>query len=161
LAVIWQRKNKVHDRSATPSDTERGIITAIIGNEAIIELAAQESCESCGAKMICLPDANGKRKLRALNPHQAKVGSQVTISEKSNFLLLVSFLQYGVPLLFFLLFIFIFYLGDLKLWSLPRELVWFATGLIGIFCGALLSRFFIARLAVSNRSFFEVSEIIN
>ena len=143
------------------SESEKGIVTAIIDDEAIIELTAQESCQSCGAKMICLPDGSGRRQLRASNPNHAAVGNLVAVSEKSNFLLLVSFFQYGVPLLFFFLFVFGFYLTDTTLWSLPKELLWFFGGLLGIFCGALISRFFLERIAASGSSFFEISEILN
>ena len=146
---------------ARQSESETGIVTAIIDDEAIIELSAQETCESCGARMICMPDERGKRRLRASNPPHAHVGNLVAVTEKSNFLLLVSFFQYGVPLIFFFLFIFTFYLTGTTLWSWPKELVWFIGGLAGIFCGALVSRFFLGRLAASGSSFFEITRILN
>jgi len=150
----------VPEITARQSGSETGIVKAIIDNEAIIELSAQETCESCGAKMICLPDGSGRRQLRASNPAHAHVGNLVAVSEKSNFLLLVSFFQYGVPLIFFFLFILTFYLTGMTLWSWPKELVWFFGGLAGIFCGALVSRFFLERLAASGSSFFEISDIL-
>ena len=154
------RKNTVLNYKTPNEATEQGIVTAVFGNEAIIELSEQKSCSSCGARMICMPDNSGKRQVRAANPHRAAVGRQVAIHEKSNFLLMISFLQYGVPLLFFFLFTMAFYLADATLGSLPKELVWFSGGLIGIMCGAFLSRYFIDRLAATGKSFFEISEIL-
>ena len=142
------------------SGSERGIVTAIQGNEAIIEFSLQESCESCGARMICVPDNTGKRRLRAANPLNAGIGSQVSITEKSNFLLLISFLQYGLPLILFFLFILVFYLSKITLWSVPKELIWFLGGLAGLFTGALISRHFVQRLSEKGGSFFEISEIL-
>ena len=89
------KKNRVPEMTSRSSDVEIGIVTALRDNDAIVELSIQESCESCGARMICVPDQSGKRRLRAANPLKAKIGSEVNITEKSNILLKVSFLQYG------------------------------------------------------------------
>ena len=83
----------MHEMANRSSENEIGVVTALRENEAIVELSLQESCDSCGARFICVPDQSGKRQLRAANPLNAAVGSHVTIIEKSNFLLKVSFLQ--------------------------------------------------------------------
>jgi positive regulator of sigma E activity len=142
------------------SDAEVGIVTALIHDEAIVELSLQESCDTCGARMICVPDSSGKRRLRAANPLRANIGNQVAITEKSNFLLLVSFLQYGIPFVGFLIGIFAIYAIKLSLFSLPQELIMFLGGLLGLFGGALIARFYVERLAETTRSFFEIAEIL-
>jgi len=146
--------------SVSDASSEIGIVTAIQDNDAIIEFSLQESCESCGARMICVPDNTGKRRLRAANPLNAAVGNQVSITEKSNFLLLISFLQYGLPLIMFFLFILVLYVSKISLGSVPKELIWFSGGLAGLFLGALISRQFIERLSQKGGSFFEISEIM-
>ena len=145
--------------AVSESGSEKGVITAIQDNDAIIEFSLQESCESCGARMICVPDNTGKRRLRAANPLNVGVGTEVSITEKSNFLLLISFLQYGLPLIFFFLFIVGLYASKISLGSVPKELIWFSGGLVGLFIGALVSRHFVERLAQKGGSFFEISEI--
>jgi positive regulator of sigma E activity len=122
------------------SEMETGFVTSIQDSDAIVELSIQESCESCGARLVCVPDQSGKRRLRAANPIGAKVGSQVNITEKSNFLLKVSFLQYGIPFLGFLLGIFL---------------------ITGMMIAALISRYFVEKLAKGNSTFFEISKILN
>ena len=135
---ILLKKNRVPEMSARSSEDEIGIVTALKDNEAIVELSLQESCESCGARFICVPDQSGKRQLRAANPLQANVGSQVTITEKSNFLLKVSFLQYGIPFIGFLIVIFL--LNTLNLTSIPftKELILFSGGILGLIIAAFI-----------------------
>ena len=140
--------------------SEKGIVTAIQDDDAIIEFSLQETCSSCGARMICVPDNTGKRRLRAANPLNAEIGNQVFITEKSNFLLLISFLQYGLPLILFFIFISIFYISKVSLWSMPPELIWFIGGLLGLFIGALISRHFVERLSQKGGSFFEITKIL-
>jgi positive regulator of sigma E activity len=143
------------------SDLEKGIVTALVDNEAIVELNVQDSCESCGARMVCVPDNNGMRQLRATNPLNAHVGNLVTISEKSNVLLMLSFFQYGVPLVGFMLGVFLFSLLNPAILSLPQELILFSGGLVGLSLCAYISHHFIKRLASKRGSFFTISEIIN
>ena len=153
-------KNRVPEMEARGSDSEKGIVTALQDNDAIVEFTLQEACESCGARMVCVPDNTGKRRLRASNPLNAGVGSYVSITEKSNFLLLISFLQYGLPLILFFLAIFTLYFADFSFGSVPKELVWFGGGLIGLLIGAIISRQFVERLSEKGSSFFEISQII-
>jgi len=143
------------------SEVERGVVTALQDNDAIVELSIQESCESCGARMVCIPDKTGKRRLRAANPMMAEVGSQVNITEKSNFLLKVSFLQYGIPFIGFLIGIFLLYNVNLSMIPVPQELVLFLGGIAGMMIAALISRFYIEKIAEGNSTFFEISKILN
>ncbi len=142
------------------SGSERGVVTALQDNEAIVEFSLQDGCESCGARIICVPDNTGKRRLRAANPQNAGIGDLVSITEKSNFLLLISFLQYGLPLILFFLAILTLYLAKFSLGPVPDELIWFLGGLAGLAVGALISRHFVERLSEKGGSFFEISEII-
>ena len=142
------------------SDLEKGIVTAIVDNDAIVEVSVQDSCESCGARMVCVPDNNGLRRLRATNPLNAHIGSQVAVTEKSNLLLALSFFQYGIPLVGFLVGIFIFSVLNPVILSLPKELILFIGGLLGLVISAYISHFFIERLAGKGGSFFTISAII-
>jgi positive regulator of sigma E activity len=154
------KTNKVPEMAKSDSGSEKGIITALLDNDAIVEFSLQDSCESCGARMICVPDNTGKRRLRAANPQNARIGDEVSLTEKSNFLLLVSFLQYGLPLILFFLVILALYLAKVSLGPVPKELIWFLGGLAGLLVGALISRHFVERLAAKGGSFFEISEIL-
>ena len=150
----------MHEMTSRSSDVEVGVVTALQDDDAIVELSIQESCESCGARMVCVADQSGKRRLRAANTIRAGVGSQVNITEKSNFLLKVSFLQYGIPFLGFLLGIFLLYATDLTMIPVPEELVIFLGGIAGMMIAALISRYFIEKLAEGNSTFFVISKIL-
>jgi positive regulator of sigma E activity len=143
------------------SEDEIGIVTAIQDSEAIIELSLQESCESCGARFICVPDQSGKRQLRVSNPLKAGIGNQVTITEKSNFLLKVSFLQYGIPFIGFLVSIFLLNLFDFSMIPIQKELILFLGGLGGLFIAGAIARLYIEKLAETDSTFFEISKIIS
>ena len=153
-------KNKAPEMTNRTSETENGVITSIINRDAIVELSIQEACQSCGARMVCVPDSSGKRQLKAANPLDARVGDRVAITEKSNFLLTVSFLQYGIPFLGFLTGIFTLYFLNLDSVPIPPELIWFTGGLIGLALGALISRYYIEKLAKADGSFFTISKIL-
>lgn len=155
------KKNRVPDLISRSSEVEIGVVTALQDNDAIVELSIRESCESCGARMVCVPDQTGKRRLRAANPLKAGVGSHVTITEKSNFLLKISFLQYGIPFIGFLIGVFLLYATDLSAIPVPQELVIFLGGIAGMMIAALISRFFIEKLAEGSSTFFEISKILN
>jgi len=154
-------QNKVPEMDHRTSESEIGIIMSLQDSDAIVELSIGETCASCGARMLCVPDGTGKRRLRASNPLNAKIGSKVTIIEKSNFLLKVSFLQYGLPLIFFFIFIFSFYFANISILSIPDELIWFSGGLTGLIIGAIISRYFIERLVEKGECFFEIVAIVH
>ena len=141
------------------TDTEKGIVTSVQDNNAIVELSIQDACASCGARMVCIPDNTGKRRLKADNPLNAQVGNRVSITEKSNFLLKISFLQYGIPFIGFITAIFSLYSLEISVILIPVELVYFCGGLMGLVLGALISRYIIGRIAEKGGSFFIISKI--
>ena len=49
------------DIAHTESEVEIGIVTALQGDDAIVEIMGQEICETCGARLVCRPDQSGKR----------------------------------------------------------------------------------------------------
>lgn len=142
------------------SEDEIGVVTSLQNGDAVVELSFQEACESCGAKMLCVPDSRGKRQLRVENKINARVGNQVSIIEKSNYLLVISFLQYGLPLIGFMAGITILYGIDLSSLLLPKELIMFLGGLSGLIICAFISRYFVGRIAGKGHRLFEISGII-
>jgi positive regulator of sigma E activity len=143
-----------------PEEFETGIVTGVQGEEALVQLNLQEACETCGARVLCVPDSAGKRVLRAANPLHAKVGMRVAVSEQSGFLLKLSMLQYGIPFIGFIAGIFLLYFMPVTVASLPPELILFGGGLAGLFLGALISRQLADKIAGSGSSFFEIARIL-
>ena len=98
----------MHSQTDHAQEIETGIVTDLQNGCALVELNLQAACENCGAKVLCVPDENGKRSLKVSNPVNAQIGERVAISESGDFLLKVSAIQYGIPFIGFLLGIFIF-----------------------------------------------------
>jgi sigma-E factor negative regulatory protein RseC len=139
---------------------ETGVVCGIEGDTAVIELDSQQNCKSCGAQVICVPDSLGKRILKVSNNLSVKIGDHVKIIETSPFLLKLSFMQYGLPLLGFLLGIFLFSVLKIVITPIPQELIMFGGGIIGLLLSALLARHFIARIAERGGTLFVMSEIV-
>lgn len=146
--------------SRDQEEFETGIVTDIQGEEALVQLNLQEACETCGARLLCVPDNSGKRILRVANPIHARVGSRVAISEQSGFLLKLSVLQYGIPFIGFLSGIFLLYFTGVTVAALPPELIMFSGGLVGLFLGAVISRRLAGKIAGSGETFFEIARIL-
>jgi sigma-E factor negative regulatory protein RseC len=142
-------------------ELDTGIVTSIQGTDALVTIDTQAACDSCNARIICVPDKAGKRILKAINPLNAKVGSRVVVSETSTFLLKLSFLQYGIPLIGFLMGIILCYILDISSDLIANELIWFAGGVVGLAIAAILARYFAERMVENKNAFFIISRILS
>ena len=150
----------MHNQNDLAQEIETGIVTDLQNGNAFVELNLQAACENCGAKVLCVPDQNGKRSLKVSNSLHAQIGERVAISESGDFLLKVSAIQYGIPFIGFLLGIFIFYFINLNIAGIPSELIYFIGGMIGLGLSAMISRRAAQNMAESNRSFFAITKIV-
>lgn len=150
----------MHDINQEFEDFETGTVVGIEGKTAIVELSMQPACETCGARMVCTPDQNGKKSMKVINTIGAGIGSKVTIGESANFLLKMSALQYGLPFLGFMAGILMLYAADIRLANLPQELLFFIGGLIGLGGSAMISHKISKRMAGGDESFFRITNII-
>ncbi len=137
------------------SDT--GIITKIDGNYATITIETTDSCKDCGIRFLCSPGSDKDKIITLENTIEAKVGDRVSISETSNILLKLSFLQYGLPLIGFLLGIIIATQINIKLQ--PIELYQFICGLLGLGLAGLISYLIIKKMAKKPSKFFTFKKI--
>ena len=141
----------MHNHSNPDINNEIGTVINIIDNQAVIEIDNKDACDSCGAKVICIPNADGKRVIKANNPINAKIGNKVMIKEDEQFFLKISIFQYGIPLIGFLTGILGLKAIDYKLMLLPEELVLFFGGILGLTICGLFSKYMISRL-IRNKS---------
>lgn len=137
------------------SDT--GIITQIDSNYAIITIEVTDSCKNCGIRFLCSPGSDKEKTITLENTIDAKVGDRIAISETSNILLKLSFLQYGLPLIGFLLGIIIATQFNINLQ--PVELYQFLCGLIGLGIAGVISYLIIKRMAKKPGKFFTFKKI--
>jgi positive regulator of sigma E activity len=110
--------------------TDQGTITKINGNILTISIKVSDNCEGCGIKFLCSPKSGEDKVIKIENTIDGKVGDMVEVSEASNVLLILSLIQYGIPLIGFLSGIFISY--NLEFGFNPIELFQFICGLIGL-----------------------------
>ena len=137
------------------SDT--GIVTNIDGNYATITIDTDDSCKTCGIRFLCSPGSDKDKIITLENTIDAKVGDRVAISEASNILLKLSFLQYGLPLIGFLLGIIIATQLNIKLQ--PIELFQFICGLLGLGAAGIISYLIIKGMAKKPGKFFKIDKI--
>ena len=137
------------------SDT--GIITKIDGNYAIITIEVTDSCKDCGIRFLCSPGSDKEKTITLENTIEAKVEDRIAISETSNILLKLSFLQYGLPLIGFLLGIIIATQFNINLQ--PVELYQFLCGLIGLGIAGVISYLIIKGMAKKPGKFFKFEKI--
>ena len=137
------------------SDTGR--ITKIDDNFATIAIDSTDDCKDCGIRFLCSPGSDKDKIITLENTIEAKVGDRVAISEASNILLKLSFLQYGSPLIGFLFGIIIATQLNIKLQ--PVELYQFLCGLLGLGLAGLISYLIIKRMAKKPGKFFKFEKL--
>ncbi|MCK4903726.1 MAG: SoxR reducing system RseC family protein [Candidatus Marinimicrobia bacterium] len=137
------------------SDT--GIIAQIDGNYATIAIEANNSCKNCGIRFLCSPGSDKEKTIILENTIGAKVGDRVTVSETSNILLKLSFLQYGLPLIGFLLGI-VFGI-QIQIQRRPVEFYQFLCGLLGLGLAGLISYMIIKHMAKKPGKFVKFKKI--
>ena len=139
------------------SDT--GSITQIDNNFATIAIDSTDDCKDCGIRFLCSPGSDNQKIITLENIIDAKIGDRVAVSEASNILLKLSFLQYGLPLIGFLLGI---VLGtQIQIQWQPVELYQFFCGLLGLGLAGLISYLIIKRMAKNPGKFFTFKKILN
>ena len=137
------------------SDT--GKITKIDDNFATIAIDSTDDCKDCGIRFLCSPGSEKEKIIRFENTIDAKIGDRVAISEASNILLKLSFLQYGLPLIGFFLSIVIGTQIPIKLQ--PIEFYQFLCGLFGLGLAGIISYLIIKRMAKKPSNYFKFDKI--
>lgn len=140
---------------------DHGKVTRVQGEMAFVEIPPNEYCEHCGAKIICASDERGERGLLVRNPLGAKVGQEVLVTQSHNVMLRLSLMQYGLPLLGFLLGIFSLYWIPLSVAPIPIEVVYFCAGLVGLGIGGWISWNWAKKAGNKANMYFEISKIYN
>ena len=143
----------------TAAILDRGIVKKVVGEVAFVEVMDIKSCEHCGARVICAPDSRDTKGLYARNNLGAAVGDEVVITDVHQLLLRLSFMQFGLPLLGFLLGIFAAYGAGVSIPNVADEIVLFISGLVGLALGGFISWKWAVRASKRQHMFFEISKI--
>ena len=140
----------------TDSIVDQGLVVALDGDQAQIEIETGEACESCGARVLCAPGTDKLKTITAYNEINAVVGDLVEVREGGNLLLKLSLLQYGPPLIGFLTILFTAHL----IYPSLNELLLFICGLGGGAIGALLSWLGVKKMSQNPEHFLSIGRIL-
>lgn len=134
-----------------------GIISNINSSFATVIIETEDSCKTCGIRFLCSPGSDKQKTITLENTIGVKVGDRVTVSEASNILLKLSLLQYGLPLIGFLLGIIIATILNIQ-WH-PVELYQFICGLLGLGVAGLISYSIIKQMAKTPEKLFRIDRV--
>lgn len=140
---------------------ERGIVSRKNNGTVFVAIPENESCEHCGAKIICAPDSGKERGIYASNPVNAEIGQHVEVVESQDLMLKMSVIQYGLPLLGFLGGVFLLYFTNLSIPGIASELSLFLGGLGGLGIASFVSRSWAGKIANGEEPYFKISKIYN
>ena len=143
------------------SDLELGEIIQIEGSRAAVELVDKDACDSCSARFICRPDDSGKRVLHVYNSLNAKIGDRVLIEQSEVNQLRLTAMQYGLPLLGFLITVIIAnrYLPP-SILVIPNELRAFVAGIVVVIILGFVTRAWIKRKVAQDFSIFQMKRVV-
>ena len=122
------------------SDHEIGKVIEIDGDYALLEMKESEACAGCGAKSVCTAGKEGDRCMRIQNTLNAKIGDMVAFDTSESEQVQINLMQYGMPLLGFMIGLMgYFYLfGDFI--PFPKELGALISALIVMLGFGLITR---------------------
>ena len=138
---------------------DEGIVQRIEGDKAFVTLMENDACEDCGARIMCAPGEEGERGVLARNQIGAVIGQKVQVTESRDLLLKLSLMQYGLPLLGFLLGIFALYFSKITVAGIADEVVYFVGGLVGLTLMSAVSWKWAALASQDEDNYFEITKI--
>lgn len=140
---------------------DQGTVVKLDGTNAHILIKTGDQCKTCGARVLCSPESDKERIIIADNSIGAAIHDEVTIEETGSITLILSALQYGLPFLGFILGIVAAYLFYTDMGSVPKEIVQFTGGLIGIIILGSVSRYYMKKMSKNVGKYLAVKEIIS
>lgn len=122
---------------------EAGLVQSLTDSTVSILFSSKDACDSCGLKVVCAPGKESERQLTLPHSGTFTIGQKVRVEERSNLELHLAFIQFGLPMVTFLAGLLVGYFIPTH-GFLPRELIAFLVGCLG-----LVGSFFAARHLVS------------
>ena len=145
------------------NDNEFGMVTKFLNNNIVlikVDSIDKSACKHCQSRIICRPNLDQEDNyIKAKNSIDCKIGDKVMIIKREDLLLKISLLQYGFPLIGFLLGMFISYFLKLNIFNIPSELIYFVFGIIGVGLGGVAGRIYANQLSKNPEKYFEIMRI--
>ncbi len=125
---------------------ETGLIQSADGQVVTILFTTVDACDTCGLKVVCAPGKQTDRLLTLPHAGEFEAGQKVRIEEHSNLELHLALIQFGLPMLAFLIGLFIGYILPLQDF-LPRELSAFLLACVGLGLSFFIARHLVQKIA--------------
>ena len=133
-----------------------GIIKEKKDGKIFIQIEEDTSvCKGCAARALCGKKDCDDAQIVLNDQDDLNVGDEVEIVEKANILTKTSLLAYGIPLMFFVAGIL---LGQFfPETNIPKELLQFFAGCIGLVLGGFLGRYLAKHLSQRIDKYFSIN----
>jgi len=125
---------------------ETGLIQSADGAKVTILFTTVDACDTCGLKVICAPGKQTERLLTMPHSGDFQPGQKVQIEERSNLELHLALIQFGLPMLAFLIGLLIGYILPFQNF-LPRELSAFLVACVGLGLSFFVARHLVQKIA--------------
>lgn len=125
---------------------ETGFIQSANGTEITILFTEIDACDTCGLKVVCAPGDQTERLLRLPHKGDFQPGQKIKIEERSNLELHLALIQFGLPMLAFLIGLFFGYLLPLYHF-VARELSAFLFACVGLGLSFFAARHLVQKIA--------------
>ena len=124
---------------------ETGFVRSADGSQVTILFSSGDACETCGLKVVCAPGKQSERLLTLPHSGEFQPGQKVQIEELSNLELHLALIQFGLPMVAFLLGLFVGYVWPFQN-ILSRELSAFLWACLGLGLSFFAARGLVRRI---------------
>ncbi|MDD5765661.1 MAG: SoxR reducing system RseC family protein [Candidatus Marinimicrobia bacterium] len=141
-------------------EADYGEVIELKDDLAIVQMQTSDSCHSCRARIICQPNSTGQRILYVKNTLGAKIGDKVNLEQSGVNQIKLIFMQYGVPLLSFLVVIIVAnrFITE-KSNGIPPEVMQLIVALVFMILSGVVTYLWSKRKATQNFSIFRMKSI--
>ncbi len=122
------------------TENEIGTVTEIQGAYAILEVKESAACAGCHAKVVCKSGQEGNRCLKLENCLNASVGDKVIFDTSESQQVLINIMQYGLPLIGFLIGLVGYFYGIADKIAIPKEIGAFISGIVLLLLFGMITR---------------------
>lgn len=149
------------DISLATSENEIGEVIDIKGENAVLRMESTGACDRCGAKVICRPNSSGHRIIYIRNTLNVKIGDRVSVEQNGINQVKLIFMQYGLPMICFLITIVIANrMIPNPYFGIPPEVLQFLIALVIVVLSGGLTFIWSKRMVAQRFSVFRMKSIV-
>ena len=82
---------------------EQGVIQELSNSQLAVVFSHSDACDACGLRAVCSPENSTERMLKIPKRSEFTVGQKIRFEEKADLELHLAVIQFGLPLLAFIL----------------------------------------------------------